>query len=210
MVLYWKYSKDCSRVFRLNESHLENVPHLKKLDAYDDKKEVRWFYMRDVWQKSCEIHGTELVNKWYNDYVNEVKNKVTYDSIYGWKDKKSLPKENPLIRWIISNTDENISTDNVNRNPNLKWWQVLPQHIYNDDSSSSNVVKRAIMANSIKFGLTLGLFAYTGSETLHAETWHALGDTTNQLLLLLSIGLSRASPDWRHPYGIISVYYKEI
>jgi cation diffusion facilitator family transporter len=41
----------------------------------------------------------------------------------------------------------------------------------------------------------------SGSSALLAEAAHSLADTTNQLLLLVSIGLGERPPDEEHPFG---------
>ena len=46
---------------------------------------------------------------------------------------------------------------------------------------------------------TAGLL--TGSSALLAEAAHSVADTTNQLLLLVSIGLGERPPDEEHPFG---------
>jgi len=43
--------------------------------------------------------------------------------------------------------------------------------------------------------------AISGSSALLAEAAHSVADTTNQLLLLVSIGLGERPPDEEHPFG---------
>jgi divalent metal cation (Fe/Co/Zn/Cd) transporter len=43
--------------------------------------------------------------------------------------------------------------------------------------------------------------AISGSAALLAEAAHSVADTSNQLLLLVSIGLGERPPDEEHPFG---------
>jgi cation diffusion facilitator family transporter len=72
-----------------------------------------------------------------------------------------------------------------------------------DESQSrfSHVVKIALLTNVIIVVMKMGAALFTGSSALLAEAFHSAADTSNEVLLLLGIRLSRRPPDREHPFG---------
>jgi cation diffusion facilitator family transporter len=68
-------------------------------------------------------------------------------------------------------------------------------------SRSSHVVKIALLTNLIIVVMKIGAALFTGSSALLAEAFHSAADTSNEVLLLLGIRLSRRPPDREHPFG---------
>jgi cation diffusion facilitator family transporter len=68
-------------------------------------------------------------------------------------------------------------------------------------SGSKKTVMVAVGAN-VTIAVVKGVAgAVSGSSALLAEAAHSVADTSNQLLLLVSIGLGERSPDEEHPFG---------
>jgi len=68
-------------------------------------------------------------------------------------------------------------------------------------SRSSHVVRIALLTNVIIVLMKAGAAIFTGSSVLLAEAFHSAADTSNEVLLLLGIRLSRRPPDREHPFG---------
>jgi len=68
-------------------------------------------------------------------------------------------------------------------------------------SRSSHVVKIALLTNVIIVLMKGGAALVTGSSVLLAEAFHSAADTSNEVLLLLGMKLSRRPPDREHPFG---------
>ena len=58
-------------MFRLSQKQLAELSAIHKEDPYQDdqldieqKSVYTWYYLRDVWNKSREIYGEEIVNLW--------------------------------------------------------------------------------------------------------------------------------------------------
>ncbi len=68
-------------------------------------------------------------------------------------------------------------------------------------SRSFHVVKVALLTNVIIVLMKTGAAIFTGSSVLLAEAFHSAADTSNEVLLLLGIKLSRRPPDREHPFG---------
>lgn len=65
------HSEDAQNVFRLSQKQLAELSAIHKEDPYqDDRLDIEqesvytWYYLRDVWNKSREIYGEEIVNLW--------------------------------------------------------------------------------------------------------------------------------------------------
>ena len=68
-------------------------------------------------------------------------------------------------------------------------------------SGSKKTVLVAVGANATIATVKAVAGTISGSSALLAEAAHSVADTTNQLLLLLSIGLGDREPDEDHPFG---------
>jgi cation diffusion facilitator family transporter len=68
-------------------------------------------------------------------------------------------------------------------------------------SASKKTVLVAVAANATIATVKGVAGALSGSSALLAEAAHSVADTTNQLLLLVSIGLGEREPDEEHPFG---------
>jgi len=68
-------------------------------------------------------------------------------------------------------------------------------------SRSSHVVKIALLTNVIIVLMKTGAAIFTGSSALLAEAFHSAADTSNEVLLILGMKLSRRPPDREHPFG---------
>ena len=203
---------------------MNELTAIHKEDPYkDDRLDIEeesiltWYYLRDVWKKSCDIYGEDVVNLWvrciyityfsinilnaqnriffeqYRRFTADIDQRVSYEAVYGWQRHNLLPQETPLFKWLFSHRLKEIvkgnDDDNINRSSNNAEGEGLP------------VVKRAIRANASKLAITYALYLYTSSYSLWAETLHSICDLTNQGLLFLSIRLSATDPDFNHPYG---------
>jgi len=186
---------DARRVFRLTDSSLKELNSINKEDPFGDDrldmqpKVQKWYYLRDVWQKSSDIYGVVIVNAWYERFEREVADKVSYGALYGLKKGDIVPKETPLLRWIFSQKLNEILHPDSNAQTNTI------------EGGGDSVVKRALRANLSKLGITYALYLYTSSYSLWAETLHSVCDATNQGLLFLSIRMAATEPSWNHPYG---------
>ncbi len=68
-------------------------------------------------------------------------------------------------------------------------------------SASRKTIWYALVANAV-IALAKGVAGVvTGSAAVLAEAAHSLADTTNQVLLLVSLSLGRRPPDEEHPFG---------
>jgi cation diffusion facilitator family transporter len=67
--------------------------------------------------------------------------------------------------------------------------------------ASKKTVLVAVAANATIATVKGVAGALSGSSALLAEAAHSVADTTNQLLLLVSIGLGEREPDEEHPFG---------
>ena len=113
--------------------------------------------------------------------------------MYGWQRDKLLPQETPLVKWLFSHKVNEI----INPSSNNKQTRMNNK----TEGGGLPVVKRAIRSNASKLAITYGLYLYTSSYSLWAETLHSICDLTNQGLLFLSIRLAATDPDFNHPYG---------
>jgi cation diffusion facilitator family transporter len=68
-------------------------------------------------------------------------------------------------------------------------------------SASKKTVLVAVAANATVATVKGVAGALSGSSALLAEAAHSVADTSNQLLLLVSIGLGERPPDEEHPFG---------
>jgi cation diffusion facilitator family transporter len=68
-------------------------------------------------------------------------------------------------------------------------------------SASKKTVLVAVAANATIATVKGVAGVLSGSSALLAEAAHSVADTTNQLLLLVSIGLGEREPDEEHPFG---------
>jgi cation diffusion facilitator family transporter len=68
-------------------------------------------------------------------------------------------------------------------------------------SASKKTVLVAVAANGTIATVKGVAGVISGSSALLAEAAHSVADTTNQLLLLVSIGLGERGPDEEHPFG---------
>ena len=68
-------------------------------------------------------------------------------------------------------------------------------------SGSKKTVLVAVAANATIAVVKGVAGAISGSSALLAEAAHSVADTSNQLLLLVSIGLGERRPDEEHPFG---------
>jgi len=68
-------------------------------------------------------------------------------------------------------------------------------------SASRKTVLVAVAANATIATVKGVAGVLSGSSALLAEAAHSVADTTNQLLLLVSIGLGEREPDEEHPFG---------
>jgi cation diffusion facilitator family transporter len=68
-------------------------------------------------------------------------------------------------------------------------------------SGSKKTVLVAVGANATIATVKAIAGTLSGSAALLAEAAHSVADTTNQLLLLVSIGLGEREPDEEHPFG---------
>ena len=68
-------------------------------------------------------------------------------------------------------------------------------------SASKKTVLVAVAANATIATVKGVAGVVSGSSALLAEAAHSVADTTNQLLLLVSIGLGEREPDEEHPFG---------
>src|SRR5437588_11403275 len=68
-------------------------------------------------------------------------------------------------------------------------------------SSTKKTVLIAVAANATIAAAKGVAGVLSGSSALLAETAHSVADTTNQLLLLISIGRGQRPPDEEHPFG---------
>ena len=68
-------------------------------------------------------------------------------------------------------------------------------------SSTKKTVLIAVAANATIAAAKGVAGVLSGSSALLAETAHSVADTTNQLLLLISIGRGERPPDEEHPFG---------
>eukprot|EP01083_Nonionella_stella_P136714 416162_1 len=192
---------DARDVFRLTNKQLATLVPIHKEDPYtSDRVDVEsdvdniltWYYLRDVWQRSVDIYGAEVVKLWYKRFKQEIDARVQYEALYGWQRETLLPQESALFKWLFSHkVNEILTGDNKGEGG------------YNNSIEGGGlyVVKRAIRSNASKLLITYSLYLYTSSYSLWAETLHAVCDLTNQGLLFLSIRLAATDPDWNHPYG---------
>jgi cation diffusion facilitator family transporter len=68
-------------------------------------------------------------------------------------------------------------------------------------TESKKTVLVAVSANAAIAAVKAVAGVLSGSSALLAEAAHSLADTSNQLLLLVSIGLAEREPDEEHPFG---------
>ena len=74
-------SDECHQIFRLTNSDLKNISCIFKFDPYDDKKETKWYYLRDAWELSFSKHG-DIVENWYKDYESNKNNQISFKALY--------------------------------------------------------------------------------------------------------------------------------
>lgn len=57
-------------MFRLTDSQLKGLYCIMKEDPFgDDRLDIKpkvskWYYLREVWEKSSEIYSVKIVNNW--------------------------------------------------------------------------------------------------------------------------------------------------
>lgn len=69
------------------------------------------------------------------------------------------------------------------------------------EHGTRRVIFAALVANLLIAIAKLVVGFISGSSAMFAESAHSVADTINQIFLLVSLRLSRASPDEDHPYG---------
>ncbi|CAH1425381.1 unnamed protein product [Lactuca virosa] len=69
------------------------------------------------------------------------------------------------------------------------------------DDHSQRAVTTALWCNFLVFSLKLGVWLFTSSHVMLAETVHSVADFANQALLLYGLNSSKRAPDALHPYG---------
>jgi len=69
------------------------------------------------------------------------------------------------------------------------------------EDKSISTVYTAMITNALVTSVKFGAFLATGSASMLSEAIHSLGDSFNQLLLVIGIRRSQQKPDKQHPYG---------